>query len=480
MVWQSALLMASLALWTEGGSRALAGARRVPLEDGSIVEVEAGEIEVPESRQRASPRRVTIPYYRLKSTSPTPASPIFLLAGGPGSSWLDQFESEEHQREVQFYRTIADVVLFDQRGGGHSRPAMDCPGSVALRPDAALDFAALREPLREALAACRDRWLAAGVDLAAYNTLENAADVNDLRLALGYPRVTLIGGSYGSHLALAVMRQFPQTVDRAVLFGVEGPDHTWDDPGATLATLERIARHAEGSAQLAGRIPPRGLLEALERVVARLEALPRTVTVGSGESARPVMVDANVVRRMARAGAGRRKSPNAWPEMILALERGDYSAAAEGRLDNLEIPLARPVHYSMDCASGISGERRRRYDGDPAAFVLGDLNFEYRALCDLWPSADLGSEFRRNVESDVPTLIVHGTWDLSTPIENAREVARSLRNSQLLEVIGGSHSGIYNLYQRWPPIFPLLREFLAGGRPVFPPTVDDLPTATQN
>ena len=441
------------------------GAKDVTLKNGTVVTVEAGELQVPESRRRPTERRVTIPYYRLRSTAQKPASPIFLLAGGPGASWLDQFESDENFREVEYYRTIADVVLFDQRGAGHSRPSMTCPQTAELPVDRPLDAAMVRDVLRPLLIACRDHWQQQGVDLAAYNTVENAADINDLRLALGYDKIHLIGGSYGSHLALQFMRQFPKAVDRVVIYGVEGPDHTWDNPAGMLATLGRIAAEAEGALH----IPGDGLLKTLERVTARLEAAPQTVTVNETE----VVVDANLVRRMARRGAGRRDRPNAWPEMILALDRGDYSALAKGRLENRQIHPGDPMHYSMDCASGISEKRRLRYRDDPAASLLGNINFEYESLCDLWPAEDLGDSFRRNVQSNIPTLIVHGTFDMSTPIENAREVAASLRNAQLVEVTGGTHGALYNLYARWPPMHEMLAAFLSGKNVQFPRTIVD-------
>jgi pimeloyl-ACP methyl ester carboxylesterase len=445
------------------------GAKDVTLKNGSIATFEAGELQVPESRRRPTERRITIPYYRLRTTAQKPASPIFLLAGGPGSSWLDQFESDENFREVQYYRTIADVVLFDQRGAGHSRPAMTCPQTAQLPVDQPLDAATLRDAMRPLLIACRDHWQHEGVDLAAYNTIENAADVNDLRLALGYDRISLIGGSYGSHLALQFMRQFPKAVERVVIYGVEGPDHTWDNPGGMRATLERIAAEAEQSPELSPHIPRDGLLKTLERVMARLEASPQSVTIDTT----PVVVDANVARRMARRNAGRRDRPNAWPEMILALDHGDYSALAKGRLDNRKVGLADPMHYSMDCASAISDKRRQRYRDDPAASLLGDINFEYESLCDAWPTEDLGDSFRRDVKSNIPTLIVHGTFDMSTPIENAREVAASLRNAQLVEVVGGTHGALYNLFERWPPMHEMLAAFLSGKNVRFPRTIVD-------
>jgi pimeloyl-ACP methyl ester carboxylesterase len=157
--------------------------------------------------------------------------------------------------------------------------------------DKPLDLASVRTAMRALLIACRDRWQKEGVDLGAYNTVENAADINDLRQALGYRKLTLIGGSYGSHLALQFMRQYPDVVDRAVIFGVEGPDHTWDSPSAMLATLSRIAEATEQSPVFSGRIPPGGLLKTFERVLQRLDAAPETVSLTVGAQSKQVLID---------------------------------------------------------------------------------------------------------------------------------------------------------------------------------------------
>ena len=448
--------------------------RDVALKNGSTVRVEAGELRVPESRRRPSARVVTIPYYRLRSDAPNPAPAIFLLHGGPGSSWLDQFPEDNMTREVAVYRTIADVVVFDQRGGGRSRPEMTCPDRKAVPSDRPFTTSVAADILRELALACRERWQKAGVDLAAYNTVENASDLNDLRLALGYGKITLIGGSYGSHLALQFMRQYPDAVDRVVMFGIEGPDDTWDRPSATLATLERIAAKAEQSPAFAGRIPPGGLLKTLARVIEDLEAAPRRVTVGSGTNERTVTITADLVRTIARRGADRRNPANAWPEMILAMHRADFTVAAQAAagLQNLQLPD--PVHYSMDCASGISRRRLAHVRTEPARALLGNPSLEYEVVCPIWPAQDLGESFRSNVVSPIPTVIIHGTWDMSTPIENARDAASSLANVHLVEVIGGNHGALYNLYARWPLMYDTMRAFLKGEPVKFPRSVDDM------
>jgi pimeloyl-ACP methyl ester carboxylesterase len=447
--------------------------KTVLLKNGSSVSVEAGELRVPESRRRPSPRELTIPYYLLRSEAAEPAAPIFLLHGGPGSSWLEQFPEDNMAREVAFYRSIADVVVFDQRGGGRSRPVMTCPDRKPLPSDRPFSPALVAEVMRELAITCRDRWTKAGVDLAAYNTVENAADVNDLRLALGYKKITLVGGSYGSHLALQFMRQYSDVVDRVVMFGIEGPDDTWDRPSATLATLGRIAAAAEQSPAFAGRVPAGGLLKTLEHVITRLETTPQQASVGQGDAARTVTVTADLVRAISRRGADRRNPANAWPEMILAMDRGDFTVAAQTVAGLKELELPDPVHFSMDCASGISSQRLQAVRDDPARSLLGNLSLEYETVCPVWPAENLGEPFRSRVVSSAPTLIIHGTWDTSTPIENARDAAAALSNSQLVEVVGGNHGALYHLYARWPPMYDTMRAFLSGQQATFPASVDD-------
>jgi pimeloyl-ACP methyl ester carboxylesterase len=448
------------------------GMKMIAAETGETAAVEEGYLDVPESRKKSASRRLLLPFYRLKSTADKPAAPIFLLAGGPGSSWIDQAKQQENFNEILFYQSIADVVLFDQRGAGHSLPEMHCSQTQQLSSEQLLSPDEVKTAFRKLATKCRDHWLAQNVDLSAYNTVENAADVEDLRRALGYPSISLVGGSYGSHLALQYMKRYPEAVARVVLHGVEGPDHTWDDPSGILAALQRIAVVAEQSKELRPHIADDGLLATLKRVLDRLETEPQKISVEDAGVSREVIVDANLVRQIIRKNAGRRSKPNAWPELILAMDRGDFSYAASVALRRRMLSLSDPMHYLMDCSSGISESRKNRYRNDPARELLGDINQEYEYSCDPWPAAKLGDAFRNNATGTVPALILHGTWDTSTPIENAREVASALPNAQLLEVSGGTHGALYNLYEHWPPFRKLLRGFLAGEPTEFPASVE--------
>lgn len=444
----------------------------IKAETGEHLLVETGRLELPENRLKTKGRTISIAYYRVRSTNPSPSSPVFLLAGGPGSSWMNTVHKAERFKEIKFYQTYSDVVIFDQRGAGRSIPNLECEGRKNIDQDLPFSFQLLKPALQELAFACRAHWEKEGVDLSAYNTDENAADVNALRAALGYNKITLIGGSYGSHLGLHTMRKFPSIVDRAIFYGIEGPDHTWDKPSGRLATLQRIAAAAAADPYYEGKIPEGGLLGALAATVERLSKRPATVQLKHRGQTYEVVVNQEVVQAIADYRAGKRSQPEVWPNTILAMYNGDLSLPARAAMGMRSIPSPDAMSNAMDFASGVSSSRKKRIESDPARKLLGDINWDYTAMENTWGVKDLGDEFRKNIVSDIPTLLVHGTWDTSTPIDNAHEVLASLKKGQLIEVIGGTHGALYNLYEHWPKIYPLLARFIQAKKVKFPKRVD--------
>jgi pimeloyl-ACP methyl ester carboxylesterase len=157
---------------------------------------------------------------------------------------------------------------------------------------------------------------------------------------------------------------------------------------------------------------------------------------------------------------------------------GDFRRAARLVLEDRDWPIESAMFFMMDCASGISPQRRERIrhsaENQRASETLGDLNIVYNATCDTWASPDLGPQFRAPLVSDVPVLLVQGTWDVSTPFGNAAEIAQGLRNGTLLRVEGGTHFALLDLFRSWPPIRSLLDRFLRG-EPFTAPSAIQLP-----
>ena len=95
------------------------------------------------------------------------------------------------QRDIRAQR---DIILFDQRGTLHAAPFLSCPESLAYMQETLDKDLSPAEDIAgsiDAELACRDRLRSENVDLSAYNSLENAADIESLRLALGFEQINL-------------------------------------------------------------------------------------------------------------------------------------------------------------------------------------------------------------------------------------------------------------------------------------------------
>ncbi len=182
--------------------------------------VDCGYLTVP--ADHADPRGPTIDLavaiLYAETDEPQP-DPVVYLEGGPGGETITDFDSWRGYPLLD----DRDLVLFDQRGTGWSIPLLDCPAEIDELDGA--EYAA-------ALAACRDELLAEGIDLALFDSRQSAADVEALRQALGYEQWNLYGISYGTRLALTVMRDYPEGVRSAVLDSVYPPQ---------VYTLEELA-----------------------------------------------------------------------------------------------------------------------------------------------------------------------------------------------------------------------------------------------
>jgi len=165
--------------------------------------VDCGYLLVPENRSDPNSPTIELAVAIVRSPAPLP-DPIIYLEGGPGGSAL---AAPEAWYDAAF-RANRDIILIDQRGTGYSRPTLNCPE---------LDDA---EETLPAVQACYDRLVGEGIDLAAYTTVENAADINDLRLALGYDQVNLYGISYGTRLGLEVAENHPEGVRSLIIDAV--------------------------------------------------------------------------------------------------------------------------------------------------------------------------------------------------------------------------------------------------------------------
>jgi pimeloyl-ACP methyl ester carboxylesterase len=412
---------------------------------------EKGELVVPENRSDPRSRKITLRYHRFPSTAAKPGYPIVYLAGGPGGSGIG---ASMGARRVLFeaFREHADVIAFDQRGTNESGPKMTCDQQYAMPPNQPLNRVRDGAIMGAAMRPCVEKLRADGVDISAYNTRENAADLEDLRKHLGAEKLVLWGISYGTHLAIAALRENGPRIDRVILAGIEGPDETYKLPSDQQALLEEIARLAPGD-----------LLASMRSVLRELEREPKRVTLThplNGMSAELVLgpLDFQV------AVAGRLTAPSDFaslPDFVTRVERGDWTALALSAAQTRFGGTPSVMSVAMDCASGISAERKAIIAAEAKRTLLGDaINLPFPEVCAAVNVPDLGDSFRAPLRSDVPALLISGTLDGRTRPRQAEELRLGMPNAQHLVIEGAGHSD--PLFLSSPRILEAMKAFLRG------------------
>jgi pimeloyl-ACP methyl ester carboxylesterase len=423
---------------------------------GRVVDAELGEMRVPANRTKPNSPTIAIRFIRFKSTSSHPGSPIVYLAGGPGNSGITAAMGTRFDMFMAL-REFGDVIAYDQRGTGQSEPDANCTETFAADPSRPLDRATYGAAVAAAMQRCADRLRKSGVDIDGLNTRESAADLNDLRLALGAKKLTLWGISYGAHLGAAALRNHPGAIERVILAGIEGPDDTYKLPSDTQTLMEDVARlaHQDGKSH--------DLLGSIARLLRELEARPKSVAVThleNGTTTTFVFGKLDLQRALTNLLFG----PDSFagmPDFVARLEGGDWMslalAMATERFDTAPSMLS----TAMDCASGISEGRRARIAEEAKWALLGDsVNLPFPEICAGVRVPDLGDAFRAPVVSDVPALLISGTLDGRTRPRQAEEFRRMLPNATTLVIDGAGHSD--PLYLSSPKIFESMKQFLRG------------------
>ncbi len=235
-------------------------------------------IWVPEAHSKPDSRLIELALVRLRTSASNPGSPIVYLAGGPGDSGTNLATTPTWTPFLE----CADVVLLDQRGAGRSNPRLLWKPDGAKPVDLFLNAPAANR-LQVGLAKrARTHFEKMGVDLSAYNTVESALDVEDVRKALGCEKISLIGHSYGTHLALEVMRRFPEHVDRVVLLGAAGPNDLYKPPAESDESFRRLSDLVAADADLGKEIPD--LAALFGRLLERLAKKPVAVSVKDADA----------------------------------------------------------------------------------------------------------------------------------------------------------------------------------------------------
>lgn len=429
MVLVAAVLMASLAQPDRAIGQTFVGAPcALPGVEG---EARCGRIAVPESRQLEGGRTIELKVVVLPATGdPAKREPdaITFLAGGgvlPATRYAPFMA-----RVLQPLRETRDIVLVDQRGTGESNP-LHC-----RLPSPIFDAAEYADRKRyiAAVKACADG-LSSRADLRAYNTVEAMHDLDAVRSALGYPQLSIWGVSYGTKAARVYLRQYPERVRVAVLYGAVPLSFSmWTDlAGAERGMLQAILQRCRADEACNARHPD--LERKLHEVRERLAATPHRFTAGAEGSAAQGVMDDRAFLQLLSARLSSTRDSAGIPGLIERAHAGDYSGVTEG-LDDRPPAVPAGVYHSIAC----SEEPPLRQPADPK--VDGDWLAHERDACSVWPRAAHEDTFWTPVASTVPVLLVTGEDDHITPPAYAERIATTLSKSRLVRIPHAAHGDI--------------------------------------
>jgi pimeloyl-ACP methyl ester carboxylesterase len=442
-------------------------ASQYPAPEG--IHLTCGYLTVPETRTAASgpfPSERTLRLYVtvVKSLSPNPApDPVVVLNGGPGgnSRWCLSKRAFPILQET--FLQQRDLILLDQRGTGFSEPALFAPEIDKLSTEDTLlgNYTAEQRAERfiAALLQAREGFVAAGINLTAFNTPEIAADVEDLRQALGYAQINLYSISYGTRPALALLRDYPASLRSVVLDStvpIQVSQYAEAIPNAAYA-FHRLF-DAVAADPPANAVYP-DLQNVFYATVERLNQQPALIpsqhpTTGAAVTLRltgelflgfccMAFYSGEAVRRL--------------PALIQQVASGDYQALTQQLTGMLEdspstlpgwsIGMYFSVNYcddKVDAATAATiAEAASRY---PAYRSLPLTEFHLGAhIAEIgrqWGARVPGPAEAAPVVSDIPTLILAGEFDQNTPAFWGKLAGETLPNSHYLEFPGCGHGQI--------------------------------------
>ena len=429
-------------------------------EKGEKVDSEFGTLFVPENRSDPQSNLIEVAFVRFKSTAKNPGPPIVYLAGGPGGSGTGAAYGARFPLFMAL-REIADVIAFDQRGTGYSKPNLGCYERMAIPPDVAPSREAILKELRENARGCSSYWRdLQRVDLSGYNSNESADDLEDLRKALGANQLSLWTISYGTHLAFATMRRHPKSIHRVILAGTEGPDHTYKLPGNIQKHLADLAALIKADPEIGKEIPD--FLGLMKSVFDRLDAQPETVEITDARTKQKVKVMVNkfVLQYIVASNIGTTVTAR-FPALFYRASKGDFTNPAQVWLNESRRGIGSAMSYMMDCASGQTAARRELINREAKNTLLEDIsNFPFPDVCEVWKAPDLGDAFRSPLKSDIPVLFISGSLDARTPVSNAEEYRKGFTNNTHMIIEGAVHSD--PLFLSSPKIKEGMMEFLRG------------------
>jgi pimeloyl-ACP methyl ester carboxylesterase len=443
MIARFALLALLLGLWNCGARVTTALSRLQPCsaEDGPSGAY-CGAYEVFENRAAKEGRKIGLKIVLLPALDNDPSpDPMFFLAGGPGQAATSlAYPLANLFSRVRRHR---DIVLVDQRGTGKDNPL--------LCKDAWDDEDQTRDPfdISAGLAKLRECLENFEGNPTLYTTPAAMDDLDEIRMWLGYDRINLYGGSYGTRAVLVYMRQHPESIRATVLDGVAPPDMGMPlrMPQDSQRALDKLVEACSIDPLCRQQFPDFG--EKLQAVLEKLNRERPKVRLRHPRTGEPVewTLPAEAVRMPLMGALYSPWESSLIPLVIEEASKGNYepllalALAKEGSAGE----MSQGMFYSIVCSEDDPLVKESDVEAASANTFLGSslLNTRWKP-CEFWPKAAVPREYYEPVASDAPVLILSGDLDPVTPPHWGEAVAKSLPNSRHLVAPAAGHGVLTN------------------------------------
>jgi len=415
-------------------------------EQPSSARADCFDLRVPENWHaptNGSTVTLHVALFSARAASSQP-DPIVYLEGGPGGHALSRISFSFGEL---FSHLVAerDVIVFDQRGAGLSEPELACPGvnqagleEITTRAEGGGPEDE-RAALLLAIEACRDDLLAQNVGLSHYNSVSSAADLEAMRTLLEYDQWNLYSISYGTRLAQTTMRLYPDGIRSAVLDSILPANA---DMAAVFAPNGRRAFEQlfNGCESNTGCNDTYANLE--QRFFALVDEWNNEPVTFAGINPLTAMdiefvVDGEDLKDVAYSALYNQGSFSALPEIVAQAEERRYSVLA-GLLAQY-VATQDLISVGMFVSVGCTEEEPFADADAVAAFAPDDPRYAtfvdelnaapFQDICDIWDVSPVAPVENELVDSDIPSLLMAGSYDPITPPAGITQVQSGLSNA---------------------------------------------------
>jgi pimeloyl-ACP methyl ester carboxylesterase len=404
--------------------------------------VRCGFLVVRENRARKNSRTIRLPIIILKSSSQNPEpDPVLRTLGGPGASSLRMIRG----RRFSPWLRNRDLVIFEQRGTRYAEPNLDCFEVGAVRVENVkknvTGEAAVRREV-EAAKTCYDRLIKSGADLTGYDSVQSAADIEDLRRVLGYEQWNLYGVSYSARLMLNVMRDHPQGIRSVVLESVLPPSVNYDEVGVdgAVRSLDLFFANCAAEATCSKAYPK--LEDSFYELVRRANREPIELKLkGAGADEKfsiRINGDDIVTWLLDYVLSADREAILAGPTQIRRLLDGDFSPFNNYAQDKLSPGGSMlGMRFSFWCREEMPFESPQKIAAQARRYrnLMGyEIQPGLLATCKVWKVGRAKPRENQTVRSNIPTLVLGAEYDAYTPPAWGQLVSKNLKHSYFYEV----------------------------------------------